>query len=407
MRGEGCAVKVDHAVGVAVVGGDAGHAAHLGYSVGYLLYAPVYSLYSLDRRVKHACVSNHVAVCEVEYDNVILTALDSVYALFGDLIGAHMRLHIVGGYGRRLDEYAILALILLFYAAVEEEGDMSVLLGLGNTQLGFTVLRQILAHGVDQLLRLECDIYVGHGSVVLSHAHIVYLEEAVFALKAAELGVYKGACDLTRSVGTEVVEDHAVVLFYGVAALDDSGYHELVCHAVVIAVLNSLNGAALLDALAVYDGAVRLFYALPAVISVHGVVAAHDGSYLAYADFLALFDSLSHILLSARGGHVASVEKGVDVYLLKTSALSQLEDAVHMCVVAVHAARRQQTEEMQRAVVLDSVVDSLVHSLVIEEVAVLDSLGDAGQLLIYYPARAHVGVADLAVAHLSVGQTDV
>ena len=62
---------------------------------------------------------------------------------------------------------------------------------------------------------------------------------------------------------------------------------------------------------------------------------------------------------------------------------------------------------MQRAVMLDAVVDSLVHRLVIEEVAVFDSLGDARELLIHDAACAHVGVADLAVAHLTVRQTDV
>ena len=76
-----------------------------------------------------------------------------------------------------------------------------------------------------------------------------------------------------------------------------------------------------------------------------------------------------------------------------------------MGVVAVDAAGREQTEQMQGAVVRFAVVDRLVHRLVLEEIAVLDTLGDAGELLIYDAARAHVGVADLAVTHLTVRQT--
>ena len=78
-----------------------------------------------------------------------------------------------------------------------------------------------------------------------------------------------------------------------------------------------------------------------------------------------------------------------------------------MGVVAVNAAGGEQTEQMQGAIVCLAVVDRLVHRLVLEEIAVFDGLGDAGELLVYDAARAHVGVADLAVTHLTVRQTDI
>ena len=324
MRGEGSTVAVDHAISVAVVSGDAGHAAHLSDGVGNLLYTPVNSLDRLDCRIEHTGVTDHIAVGEVEDDHVILAALDRVDALFGDLVGAHMGLHVVGGDGRGLDEDAILALILLFNAAVEEESDMCVLLGLGDAQLGQAVVREILAEGVDELLRLEGDVDVGHGRVILRHADIGDGETTVPALEAVEIVIDKGTGDLTRSVGTEVVEDDAVVRFDSVAAGDDGRQHELVGHAVVIAVLHRLYGIGLLYALAVDDRGIRLFDALPAIISVHGVVTSADGSDLADADLGALFDSLGDIFLRAGRGHVTAVEERVDVDLRKSLALGKL-----------------------------------------------------------------------------------
>ena len=324
MRGERSTVTVDHAIGVAVVGGDAGHAAHFSDRVGYLLNAPVDCLDRLDCRVEHTGVTDHVAVGEVEDDHVILAALDRFDALFGDLVGAHMGLHVVGGDRRGLDEDAILALILLFNAAVEEEGDVRILLGLGNTQLGQAVVGEILAEGVDELLRLEGDLNVGHGRVILRHADVGDGETAVPALKSAEIVIDKGAGDLARSVGTEVVEDDAVVCFDSVAARDHGRQHELVGHAVVIAVLHRLYGIGLLYALAVDNRGICLFDALPAIISVHRVVTSADGSDLADADLGALFDSLRHILLRAGRGHVTTVEERVYVDLRKTLALGKL-----------------------------------------------------------------------------------
>ena len=62
---------------------------------------------------------------------------------------------------------------------------------------------------------------------------------------------------------------------------------------------------------------------------------------------------------------------------------------------------------MKRGVVLLAVLHGVNESGILEERAVLYSLGYAHELLIHNAARAYIGVADLAVAHLSVGQTDI
>ena len=100
--------------------------------------------------------------------------------------------------------HAVLALAGLLDAAVEEEGHMGVLLGLGNAQLGLAVGGQILAQRVLQLHRRVRDLAVGHRGVVLGHADIVDLLAAAAALKAGKVVVAEDAGHLTGTVRAEV-----------------------------------------------------------------------------------------------------------------------------------------------------------------------------------------------------------
>ena len=78
-----------------------------------------------------------------------------------------------------------------------------------------------------------------------------------------------------------------------------------------------------------------------------------------------------------------------------------------MCVVAVHSAIRQQTHKVKRGAVLFAVFHSGAKNGILIKITVMNGFGDMGELLIDYPAGAHVGVADLAVTHLPVRQTDI
>ncbi len=53
--------------------------------VHHLAHAGVHGLHGLDGSVKHAGVAHHVAVGEVQDDDVILAALDALHALVADL----------------------------------------------------------------------------------------------------------------------------------------------------------------------------------------------------------------------------------------------------------------------------------------------------------------------------------
>ena len=144
-----------------MVSGQESAAASVQHSGDDLLDSSVHSLNGLDSSLKDAGVADHIAVCEVQDDHIVLAALDALDALVSDLGGAHLRLEIVGGHLRAGDDTAVLALVGSLNTAVEEEGDMSVLLGLGDAQLGLAVLGQVLAQDVLQLNRRISDLAVG------------------------------------------------------------------------------------------------------------------------------------------------------------------------------------------------------------------------------------------------------
>ncbi len=64
-----------------MVGGDQALTAHLEDGVNDLAYAVIGSLDSLDCSLEYASVTYHIAVCEVEDNNVVLAGQDALYAL--------------------------------------------------------------------------------------------------------------------------------------------------------------------------------------------------------------------------------------------------------------------------------------------------------------------------------------
>ena len=155
MSGErGNAVCVEHLVNVAVVGGDQALTAHLEDRVNDLAYAVVGRFDRLDGCLEHAGMADHVAVCEVQDDNIVLAGQDALDALLGDSRLAHLRLKVVSCDLGRRNQSTILARILLLDAAVEEERNVCVLLGLSNAQLGHAQIGDILTEGVLEALRL-------------------------------------------------------------------------------------------------------------------------------------------------------------------------------------------------------------------------------------------------------------
>ena len=83
-----------------------------------------------------------------------------------------------------------------------------------------------------------------------------------------------------------------------------------------------------------------------------------------------------------------------------------LHELVEVLLVRVHALVLQQAEEVQQAAVLLPVRDEVLPLRALEELAAGKAVVDALQLLHDDAARAHVQVAHLARALVSVGQAD-
>ena len=81
-------------------------------------------------------------------------------------------------------------------------------------------------------------------------------------------------------------------------------------------------------------------------------------------------------------------------------ALREFEHAEEVIVMAVHAARRNKSHDVQGTAALLHAAYNREQRLVLEEVAVLDVARDARELLIDNAPRADICVTDLGVAHL-------
>ena len=390
-----------------MVCGDHRNAAHLLNGINGLADTAVDCLNRRNRRVKDTGVSDHVAVCIVQDDDVELAALDLLDNLVAYQISAHLRLEIVGCNLRGCDQVALLVLVRCLDAAVEEERNMCILLGLRDAELRQTVFCDILAERVGQRLRLECDVDIRHGRIILRHADVVDREESLLALEAVKFRIDQRAGDLTGTVRTEVCKDNRIVGIDGCVLGDDNRNDELIGDAGVIRCLHRRNRIGIVLTLAVNHSGICLFHTLKAVVAVHGVVSALDGCDLADAGLIQLRLQFLDILKTRGRRNVTAVHEAMDIDLFQTVLLCQIDQAEDVLHVGVNTARAHQTVNMQLAVVLFAVVDCTEECLVLKEVAVLDGLGDTGQLLIDNAAGADVGVTDLTVAHLTVRQTDI
>ena len=403
MGGHGGAIGLFHDLGVAVVRRHHGDAALAAGGLHHLANAGIHGLHGLDGRVKDAGVAHHVAVGEVQHDDVVGPGLDALDALLADGGGAHLRLEVIGGHLGRGDEAAVLPGENGLHAAVEEEGHVGVLLRLRDAQLGHAHPGEVLAQAVDHALPGEGHLHIGHGGVILRGADEGQGEE--LPGEAGELRVHQGAGQLPGPVGPEVEEDDAVVVADGALGVADHRLHELIRDAAGIGLPHGVDGVGIAGApLAVDHGVVGLLHPVPALVPVHGVVAAHDGGDLAHADLGAVADGLLHKAQAGAGGHVPPVQEGVDIDLLQPLALGHPQQGVKVLDVGVDAAVAEKAHQVQGRSLGAAGLHGVEIGGVGKEAAVRHGVADPGQVLKDHPAAADVGVAHLAVAHLPVGQ---
>ncbi len=355
---------VDEEFSVAVVGGDEQAAATLADGLVDAAELSVDGLDGADGGLHLAGVTDHVGVGEVDDDDVEGGVADGLDDGVGDAGGGHLGGEVVGGDLLRGDEGAVLAGKGLLDAAVEEVGDVGVLLGLGDAEVAKVGLGHEVGEEVVHGLRGDDD-----GEfvllVVLGHTDVV---EVFGGLAAGDLGFKFGrirqvqcvaggesdgdvgsagedAGDLADAVGAVVevdddifVADEADWVAEGVD--DGEGRDELVGHVRVVEILYPLDRAGVRAAFrgARDHGVEGLALLLPAEVAVHGEVAAGDAGELADADGLELLLE-GFEMAEAAGGHgVAAVEESVDEDAGELVLGGEAEEGVEVAGVGVDAA---------------------------------------------------------------------
>ena len=93
--------------------------------------------------------------------------------------------------------------------------------------------------------------------------------------------------------------------------------------------------------------------------------------------------------------------------MLQAPSLRQPQQGEQVLQVGVDAAVGQQAHQVQGRALLQAGVHGVPVGGIFIKAPVGNGLGDPGQVLEHHPAGADVGVAHLAVAHLSLGQAHV
>ena len=192
---------------------------------------------------------------------------------------------------------------------------MRIFFGFRNAQLVQSMLRQYFTQGILNLLRRKG--YRGSNRcIILRHAHIIYRACALGTCKIRELLIMQRTGNFTCSVRTEVEENYTVTgSNFAVYTVNSKGLNELIRYACSIGCLYADSSACGLAALAQHQCFIGTLHALPALITVHCVIASTDGSNLAYANLRHTLFQLTDIFKSCFRTDITAVEEGMHINL--------------------------------------------------------------------------------------------
>src|SRR4029077_12387741 len=367
---------LEHVVAVAVVGGDDAGAAPGRDRGDDLAEAGVDRFDRGHRGGDHARVADHVGVCEADDPEAVLAGAPVLDEGVGRRPGAHLRLVVVGrNVARRFDQAVLLPLQLLLATAVEEVGDVGVLLGLGDVQLAAAGLGDGLGQGRLRPLLREGD-RVGPAFAVGGHRRQVeHRPAAARELVEARLG--EGTGQLAGPVGAEVDEDRDVTGLGTVVVADHGRHDDLIGLVLLVGGLDRLGGAGRLLAATVDDRVVGELDPLPAGVAVHRVVAAADGGDAAGLAQPAL--QLPQVVATAVRQGVAAVGGGVEDDVGNALLGGQLDAGLDVVPAGVDPTVGDEAEQVQAAAGARArPLAGGQQRLVLEEAAVGDGIVDPG-----------------------------
>ena len=293
---------------------------------------------------------------------------------------------------------------------------MGIFLGLGDAELLLARLGNGLSEGIFYNFLVEEYVHSGEACVVRGKAAVVERNGVHPLLRHIVLG--KNAGYLSCAVVSEVYEDNCISLLYcgnlrsllkrcavASAVLNNRDwFNKLVCHAIVVRVLNRLRRVKALLSDSLYKKVVGYLYALPSLVSVHCIESSNYRGYLAGAlGHLCL--KLLYEALSALGVCIPAIHKAVNKDLIQSILLCQLQKGVEVLVGTVHASVREKSHKMKLLAALFHVVVNGLYLLILQESLLPAGLVYLYKVLIYHSAGTNVQVSYLRVAHLPLRQT--
>ena len=405
--------RVAHHLEVAVVGGDQQRAAGVAHRRRDRADRDVDRLGGLDRRGEVAGVADHVRIGDVADDRRRCRRARIASTSFcGHLRAAHLRLQVVGGDLRARHQdarprpaYGVLA------AAAEEEGDVRVLLGLGDAQLRQAVARRALRPACCAGRRARTRPAPAASRRIRSGRRSATARRRGARSKPSKSGAHERRGELARAVGAEVHEHHRVAVAHRRAAADHGRRDELVVLAARIGRAQARPAhrrrRARLSASTIASQARA--HAVPALVAVHRVVAAADAWRCARCRAcVAAPPAGARRLGSAERGGMSRPSRKACTATCGTPSRRGQSSIAKMCVSWLCTppgdSRPIRCSVPPPACAAAQAAQQLGVG---EEAAVLDRRVDAGQVLVDDAAGAEVHVADFGIAHLPVRQADV
>ena len=356
--------------------------AHLAGGIEEPTHAAINAANGLHGGVHIAGVPNHVGVGVVDHNKGVDPLADRCHAPIGEGVSRHVRGLVVGGHLGGGDQMAILTRKRLFHPAVEEIGDVGIFLGFSRAELAQAGAGDHLAQQVIKRFRWEGN---GHrqGFVVLregDHRQGVN----VLALEALEVAVHQGSRELPDAVGAEV-EQHQ-----GIAGADllwpkANWLEEFITGAGLMGRLHHLQRRLVADAVVFGQQPVSPLHPLPAVVAIHGPVAAAECCQPANTGSLDLLLQRGEIAGGAIGWGIAPIGDAVDAHLSDALLLGPLQETGNVIDVAVNTTIGEQAKQVQAAAGLLEIAGEGAECWIAGQGAIGNGLADAHQLLTNHP----------------------
>ena len=244
------------------------------------------------------------------------------------------------------------------------------------------------------------------GGIIGGHAVILQAGNDLHAVLGHVLLSQRNG-NLLGAVVAEVEEEHHIALLdASVNSRVDDGFDKLVGNALVIGLLDGTHHIVALLAHASRKHVIGHLDAIPVVITVHRIIAANNGGHCTSALLAVLSDSC-YKALAALGVGVTTIHETVNKHTLQGILLGDVAQGHQVLLRTMNAACACQAHDMQSLAVVTGIGKRVDHLGILHDGTILNALVNLDQILIDHTSATNVQVANLAVTHLSIGQTHV